>query len=63
MLFGTTLGDSATKGDEEDEGVEPDELGTRHVEHGERVSVNDCPHLDAISILQAILYCRRSESI
>lgn len=40
MLFGTMLGDSAIKGDEDDEGVEPDELGTRMVEHGECVSAN-----------------------
>jgi hypothetical protein len=36
-----TLGDPTTKGDEEEEGVEPDELGIRMVEHGERVSI-DC---------------------
>ena len=40
MLFGTMLGDSAIKGDEEDEGVGPDELGIRMVEHGECVSAN-----------------------
>lgn len=41
LLFGMTLGDSTTKGDEKEEGVEPDELGIRMVEHGERVST-DC---------------------
>ena len=46
MLFGTALGDSAIKGNE-DEGVGPDELGTRMVEHGECVSVNGCLQLSA----------------
>lgn len=32
------------KNDEEGEGMEPDELGTRMVEHGESVSVNGCLH-------------------
>lgn len=36
MLFGTTFGGSTIKAGE-DEAVEPDELGTRVVEHGERV--------------------------
>ena len=47
MLFGTVSGDSAVKGNEEDEGVGPDELGTRMVEHGECVSVNVCLQLSA----------------
>lgn len=51
ILFGTALGGPAVKGDEEDEVVEPDELGTRMVEHGECVSVNGCPQLSADSIL------------
>lgn len=40
MLFGTVLGDPAVKGDEEDEGVELGESGTRMVEHGECVSID-----------------------
>lgn len=40
MLFGTMLGDSDIKGDEEDEGVEPGEFGTRMVKHGECVSID-----------------------
>ena len=44
ILFGTMLGDAAIKDDEED-GVQPDELGTRMVEHGECVSTNGCPKL------------------
>ncbi|KAF9650204.1 Ku DNA-binding complex, Ku70 subunit [Thelephora ganbajun] len=35
VLYGTVLGDFAIKGNKEDEGVEPDELGTRMVEYGE----------------------------
>jgi len=41
------LGDPVIKNDEEDEGIEPDELGTRLVEHGECVSVNGCLQLNA----------------
>lgn len=40
MLFGTTLGHLAMKGDEENEGVGLGELGTRMVEHGECVSID-----------------------
>ena len=58
MLFGTMLGDSAIKGDDDDEGVEPGDLGTRMVEHGECVSSNSCSKFTGASILQAILYCR-----
>ena len=38
VLFGMKLGDPAIKGNEEGEGAELDELGTRMVEHGECVS-------------------------
>lgn len=44
VMFGM-LGGSTTRGNEEDEGVELDELGTRLVEHGERVSVMAIPSL------------------
>ena len=44
VLFGM-LGGSTTRGNEEDEGVELDDLGTRMVEHGECVSVMIIPNL------------------
>ena len=44
MLFGM-LGGSTTRGNEEDEGVELGDLGTRMVEHGERVSLITIPSL------------------
>ena len=44
VLFGM-VGGSAIKGNEEDEGAELDELGTRMIEHGERVSLMTIPNL------------------
>lgn len=48
MLFGMMLGDSSMRVNEEDEGVEPEELGTRMVEHGERVSESYWPQFGVV---------------
>lgn len=57
ILYGAMSGDPATRGNE-DEGVEPDELGTRMVGHGDCVSVANFPGFGTPLILEAILYCR-----
>lgn len=57
MLYSAAFGDPATNGDKNDR-VEPDELGTRIAEHGERVSIVGFPQFSATSILEAILHCR-----
>jgi hypothetical protein len=50
-------GDPTIKGDE-DEVMEPDELGTRMVEKRQIVSIASPPLLGTVLILEAILYCR-----
>ena len=59
--YGAMSGDHTTKGDE-DEGVEPDELGTKTVEHGACVSMANSSQFRVVSTLEAILYCRSGQS-
>ena len=56
VLYGTMPGDFTGKA-YEDEEMETDELGTRMVEHGQRVSRTNLPRFSPILIPEAVLYC------